>query len=184
MNAYDFDKTIHRGDSSLAFYRFCLLRRPHIALLWPVQIAAFLLHALHLLDKTGMKQLFYLYFRLLDAEQLAERFWQQRGISRIFDWYLQQRQPDDLIVSASPEFFLAPICRRLGLSVFIASQVDSRTGRCLSPNCTGEEKVRRILALFPNAQFERCYYDSDSDLPMAALAKRRFRVTRGVPVEE
>ena len=183
MNTYDFDKTIHRGDSSLAFYFYCLLRRPYIALLWPVQLAAALLYKLRIWDKTRMKEVFYLYFRLLDAEAMAKQFWAKRGTSRIFSWYSDTHRDDDIIVSASPEFFLRPICRQLGIGCLIGSVVDPKTGRYSGKNCTDEQKVLRLRELFPNAEFECCYYDSDSDLPMARLAKRRIRIINGVPHE-
>ena len=183
MNTYDFDKTIHRGDSSLSFYFFCLLRRPHIALLWPLQLAAAALYKLRIWDKTQMKQVFYLYFRLLNAEKLAHRFWQKHGTSRIYGWYFETQREDDIIVSASPAFFLQPICRQLGIRHLLASVVDPKTGRYSGKNCTDEEKVLRLQAAFPTAEFNCCYYDGDSDLPMAHLAKRRFRVIDGVPHE-
>ena len=183
MNTYDFDKTIHRGDSSLSFYFFCLLRRPHIALLWPLQLAAAALYKLRIWDKTQMKQVFYLYFRLLNAEKLAHRFWQKRGTSRIYGWYFETQREDDIIVSASPAFFLQPICKQLGIRHLLASVVDPTPGRYSGKNCTDEEKVLRLQAAFPTAEFNCCYYDSDSDLPMARLAKRRFRVIDGVPHE-
>ena len=183
MNTYDFDKTIHRGDSSLSFYFYCLLRRPYLALLWPLQGAAAILYKLRIWDKTQMKQVFYLYFRLLNAEKMAEAFWAKRGTSRIFSWYFETHREDDIIVSASPAFFLKPICKQLGIRHLLASQVDPKTGRYSGKNCTDEEKVLRLQAEFPQAEFECCYYDSDSDLPMARLAKRRLRVIDGVPHE-
>ena len=91
-------------------------------------------------------------------------------------WYLAQKQPDDLVVSASPEFLLAPACRRLGIRPPIASRVDARTGRYTGLNCKGAEKVSRFREQYPDAEIGQFYSDSRSDAPLAHLARRAFLV--------
>lgn len=183
MNIFDFDGTIHRGDSSVAFYLYCLRRRPYIVLLLPVQAAAALLHTLGIMDVTAMKQAFYLYFRLIDAEALLPSFWEQDR-KNIQDWYRRVHSDNDVLISASPEFMLAPICEELGIRTLIASKVDPGTGRYTGKNCSGEEKVIRFRALFPDAVPENSYYDRDSDLPVSSLAVHGFRIKDGEPVQE
>ena len=95
------------------------------------------------------------------------------------DWYLKQKQDSDIVVSASPEFLLKPVCLKLGVSL-IASINDSRTGAYTGVNCHGEEKPRRFLELFPNAVIDKFYSDSQSDKPMALLAKSAFLVRNGI----
>ncbi len=52
------------------------------------------------------------------------------------------RKEDDVIISASPEFLLRPICNRLGIRHLIASRVDARSGAYDGQNCaTGREGV-------------------------------------------
>ncbi len=183
MNCYDFDNTIYRGDSSCDFYRFCLGRYPKMMRHWPVQACAFMRHyVLHRISKTQMKEVFYRYFQdLPDMEAALSDFW-ERAIQKIQPFYTAQKQPDDVIISASPEFFLRPACERLGLSGLIASRVDLTTGRYAGENCHGEEKVRRFLALYPNATVEAFYSDSLSDTPMARLAERAYLV-KGTAIE-
>ena len=88
----------------------------------------------------------------------------------------QNMQPDDLVVSASPEFLLAPACRRLGIRPPIASRVDARTGRYTGLNCKGAEKVSRFREQYPDAEIGQFYSDSRSDAPLAHLARRAFLV--------
>lgn len=183
MNIFDFDGTIHRGDSSVAFYLYCLKRRPYIALLLPVQAAAAVLHALHFIDVTAMKQVFYLYFRLIDAEALLPSFW-DHDRKNIQDWYHEVHSGNDVLISASPEFMLAPISAELGIRTLIASRVDPRNGRYTGKNCSGEEKVSRFRELFPDETPENSYYDRDSDLPVSTLAVHGFRIRDGKPVQE
>ena len=115
MNIYDFDGTIHRGDSSFAFYRYCLLHRPYIVLLLPFQLFGALLYMLKLTDLVGMKQHFYLYFRWIDAEKMAQEFWKQDIPKNIYPWFYEYPCDNKVLVSASPEFFLKYACEALGI---------------------------------------------------------------------
>ena len=80
------------------------------------------------------------------------------------------------MISASPEFLIAPICRRLGIGTAMGSPVDIRTGRFSGPNCHGAEKVRRFRARFPEGRIDEFFSDSYSDAPLARMAKRSWLV--------
>ena len=54
----------------------------------------------------------------------------------------------DLIISASPEFLLKPICGILGIKHLIASKVSPVDGKYTGKNCHGKEKVRRFKQLY------------------------------------
>ena len=95
---------------------------------------------------------------------------------RIRPWYLAQKRPDDLVISASPEFLLAPACRMLGIRAPIASRVDVQTGRYTGANCKGEEKPRRLREAYPDVVIDDFYSDSRSDAPLARMAKRAWLV--------
>ena len=159
MNVYDFDDTIFRGDSTRAFWAYCLKRAPGLARFLPRQCAAAVRYG------QGVP----------DADAWAEDFWRTHE-RRFRPWYLAQKQPDDLVISASPEFLLAPACRRLGIRPPIASRVDARTGRYTGLNCKGAEKVSRFREQYPDAEIGQFYSDSRSDAPLAHLARRAFLV--------
>ena len=89
-----------------------------------------------------------------------------------------------MLISASPEFVLAPICRELGISALIASQVDPKTGKYTGKNCSGQEKIRRFREMFPDVTPENSYYDRDVDLPVSRLAIHGYRIVDGEPVQE
>ena len=93
--------------------------------------------------------------------------------------FLDQQKPDDMIISASPEFLLKPICEKLGIQHLIASKVDVRTGKFSGENCRGKEKVRRLAAEYGSAYIDQFYSDSHSDLPLAQLADQAFLVKKG-----
>ncbi len=177
MNCYDFDKTIYRSDSSMDFYLFCLKRNKKIFRRLPRQCVAFVRHyVLKTISKTKMKEIFYEYFcDIADIDNTIQAFWQAKK-HKIKDFYLAQKQPNDVIISASPEFFLRPVCKSLGISHLIASPIDPLTGRCNGLNCHGEEKVRQFRSLYPDAKIEEFYSDSLSDTPLAKLAEKAYLV--------
>ena len=79
MNAYDFDKTIYAGDSSVDFYLFTLRRHPSVALLWPSQAAAFFRYKCGKCDKTAMKQVFFAFVKKIpDIDREISLFWDKK----------------------------------------------------------------------------------------------------------
>ena len=105
-----------------------------------------------------------------------ERFWNGKE-SRIKKWYQQQKNKSDVIISASPDFLLRPVCKKLGVSL-IATKVDSSTGKIDGINCYGNIKVERFYHEYPDAKIEEFYTDSKSDLPLAEKAERAFLVKK------
>lgn len=176
MNVYDFDGTIYDGDSTVDFYRYCVRHYPRVRLRWPSLAAAAFLYAVKRIDKTGFKQRFYAFLRdVPDVDKAVQAFWAEKSIN-IKAWYKEQRKDGDLIISASPEFLLKPICEALGVSHLIASRVDKKTGLYDGVNCGGEEKVRRYREDYGDAPVEEFYSDSHADDPMAAMAQKSIWV--------
>jgi putative flippase GtrA len=178
MNIYDFDDTIYAGDSTVDFYLFVLRRHPGLAMgtIIPNIVNGIMFKFGRISRQEFKERYFRLFLPKINAREMADEFWQAHG-KRIKPWYLSQKQPDDLIISASPEFLLAPICSESGIKL-IATSVDPLTGEFLSPNCRGEEKVRRLTVEYGPVPVDAFYTDSPSDAPLAALAKRAF-VVRG-----
>ena len=143
MNIYDFDKTIFPRDSTADFYFFMLARKPGILRFLPGQFYHFVRFRLKKIDKTAFKEKFYVFLTGIgDTEKWIVRFW-DKNEKKIGEWYLSQKRDDDIVISASPEFLLEEICRRLGVRL-IASRVDPKTGKYTGFNCYGEEKLLRL----------------------------------------
>ena len=176
--AYDFDGTIYDGDSSIDFYIFAFLRRPYIIVLWPIQIFFALLYILKIIDKTNMKEVLFIYLRFIgNKEKLLTKFW-NKNYSKIKDWYLIKNHKMDVIISASPEFLLKIPCKKIGVKDLIASEVDINTGKFLSKNCHGNEKVKRIKNKYKNIHVLEMYTDSKVDKPMIDFADKGFMVKK------
>lgn len=179
MNVYDFDKTIFYPDSSYTFFLYCLRKYPGAVLgRFPAMAAAALRYACGTIATKELKEtLFAFLLRLDEPETVVKRFWDEH-FSGVGEWYLAQKRPDDLIITASPEFLVEEAAARLGVRV-IGTRMDIRSGRIEGENCHDEEKVRRFRAAFPQARIDAFYSDSHSDDPLAALAARAYLVKKG-----
>jgi len=178
MNAYDFDKTIYPADSATDFWLFVCRRHPRAAesLLRAAPAAARRLTGR--LSRGELKAALYSCLALLDDPLAEARLFWDGHIHRIYPWYWRQKRPDDLIISASPEFLVGEACRRLN-TAFIATDMDPHTGVIRGENCRGEEKVRRYRLAYGDAPVEAFYSDSLSDRPMMELAGTGYLVKKG-----
>ena len=181
MNVYDFDGTMYRGDSSVDFYLFSLRRHPSVIALWPRQVAAFFRYKARKCDKTEMKTVFFSYLQKIpDIDSEVVLFWNSHE-KKIYPWYREQKRDDDTVISASPEFLLGEMMKRLELAAPIGSRVDKKSGRFLGANCHDKEKVVRFREAHGEAEIDEFYSDSRSDAPLAALAKRAYFIRKGKP---
>lgn len=177
MNVYDFDGTVYTGDSTIDFYFFCLLKDLRILAAFPYQLKGVILYLLGKISKTEYKQYFFSFLRYIEDPAIkCQLFWDKNEF-KIKKFYLSQTREDDIFISASPEFLLKEICRRLGVKYLIASRVE-KDGRFLGENCRGEEKVRRFQEEFPDSTIDFFYSDSVSDEPLARLSRKAFFVKK------
>ena len=186
MNVYDFDKTIYDGDSTLDFFIFSLKKNPGLIRFLPIQIIGFLKYMFGFESKIYFKEKFYSFLNgIKDVESMVELFWKENQ-KKIKLWYLESRKDNDVVISASPEFLLIPICRKIGIKHLIASEVNKNTGVCEGENCYGEEKVLRFKKYFSNdekCEIEKFYSDSLSDAHISLMAQQRFIVSGNNIVE-
>ena len=183
MNVYDFDRTIYRSDSSIDFFLYCLIKHPRLLVYAPYQIIGFILYGLKKIDKTKLKEYYFSFLKgLTSCDDDVESFWKKND-RKIAAWYLKQKTQNDVIISASPEFLLIPVCRKIGVRHLIGSIVDSRNGHFYRPNCHGKEKVNRFREEFPEECIDEFYTDSKSDEPMMINAATAYLVKNGRGIE-
>ena len=183
MNVYDFDKTIYDGDSTADFYLFSLKRQKKIITLAPSLLGSVIkFYVFKKGTKTDFKQVMYRFLRYCDIDRDIADFWEINQ-SKIKKYYMKQKKSDDVIISASPEFLLEPIIKKLDISTLIASRVDKHTGLYDGINCHGKEKVRRFYEVFPDGKIDEFYSDSYSDTPLAEIADKAY-IVKGEELSE
>ena len=177
MNVFDFDKTIYDGDSTTHFCIFIARRHPRVILDFIGSLGAVIKYKTGKITKTAMKErLYHCFNHVADMEGEVKLFW-KKHMKNIEKWYLDIKKPDDVVISASPEFLLEIPIRELGIDTLIASRVDMKTGKYDGLNCYGEEKPKRFAEHFGEG-FEtlsdKFYSDSYSDTPMAKIAREAY----------
>lgn len=177
MNVYDFDKTIYDGDCATNFFLIQLKRQPSLMRIFIPLGWSYLLYKLGLRSRTKMKESLYAYVKYVDhIEEKVLEFWKVEK-HKIKEWYLQQRRADDVIISASPEFLIGPICEELGVE-WMGSRLDIHTGKYDGLNCYGEEKVVRYREVYKDETIHEFYSDHISDAPLARIAKKAYFVKK------
>lgn len=185
---FDFDGTITTKDTLLEiikfrhgnakFYMGFLLHSPYLVMM-----------KLGLMSNQAAKQKIWQWFfggmKVEDFQVYCEQFAAERLPSLIRPKALteidklKQAGAEIVVVSASAEDWLRPWCHQLqvGLMGTRLEVVNGKiTGRINGKNCHGEEKVRRIRAVYDLSQFKGiyCYGDTSGDKPMLALADHAF----------
>lgn len=176
VNVYDFDHTIYKGDASLDFIMYCLLRYPKTWKYLPSQALVLIFFVFGLRTRKEVKQVAFGFLKDLEnIDEIVVKFW-KRHEKNIKSWYSAQRKRSDIIISASPEFLLLPIVRKLNIDVLLATKMDKFTGQINGENCRAKEKVRRLKTYDKDLIIGGVYSDSLSDKPLFKLAKEPYLV--------
>ena len=175
MNAYDFDETIFYPDCSVLFARWCAKRHPKLYFTYlPKVVKSLLQYKKGKLPRYKFERTFFSFLNQVDDfDEQIEKFW-DKNECRISRWYLEQKRPDDLIISASPACIIAPIARRLGVN-YVATDYDREYGVFVDNLMYAKEKAKYIIDQdFP--VIENFYSDSLADTPLALLAEHAHLV--------
>ena len=185
--AFDFDGTLTTRDTLIAFIRY--------ACGTPRFLFGFLLHApllvlmkLRLYSNGKAKQrVFSWFFKGMPIETFdtlcqdfarTHRHLLRPDTVRILEQALTERA-EVLIVSASIDNWVQPFFPSVTILGTQVEVIDGRlTGRFLTPNCYGQEKVRRILALYPDrsAYHLTAFGDSRGDRELLTFADEAHMV--------
>ena len=179
---YDFDGTIFNGESGTEFYLFCLKRNPKLIKYLPRQLKGAIKYVINRNKMFNrFKDDFYSFLPAIDVEKEAELFW-EKNAHKMNDWFKPKNHDVPVVVcSASPVFQIKPICDRLGVTLVIGTDVDSKTGKMQDINCKGNSKLEYIKKYAPDYTFRDVYTDNiESDAPLLSLATRdKYKVKNG-----
>ncbi|MDK2122920.1 HAD family hydrolase [Parachitinimonas caeni] len=185
---FDFDGTLTDRDSLLPFLRYVAGDVTYfrgMAILSPLLLA----YLARIVPNDIAKQ--KVITRFLGGRDLAEVSawgelfaeeripnWLRPGVVDKLKWH-QQAGHECVLVSASPDIYLAPFAKRMGFSAVLCTRLETQgsrlTGRLNGPNCYGPEKVRRINDWLNGRQPEvvHAYGDSRGDREMLAMAHHK-----------
>ncbi len=178
MNVYDFDKTIFYPNSISLFILKSIKKYPSLIIKYlPKTCLFFMGYVFKIKTLSQMVEQLFSFVRFIpDIDTEIKFFWENNG-NRVSEWYLKQKRDDDLIISASPEFFLKPFTDGLGVGL-ICTQADKSTGKLNGRCCYGKQKIKNLLkeGYFIANQVDNFYSDSVSDTPLALCAEHAYLV--------
>ena len=183
--AFDFDGTITRKDTLIEFLRFAG-GNARLYAVFTLYSPLLVLMKLRLYDNQKAKEkIFAHYFKDIPLEQfndLCHRFFEQKGQSLIYtDAKVKiakhKEQGDEVvIISASIENWVCHFAEALKVDKLLATKVEVQngkiTGRFLTANCYGNEKVKRLLSVYPERDkyYLIAYGDSRGDKELLQIA--------------
>lgn len=175
---YDFDGTIYDGDSSVDFFIYNLKNNKKIMKMLPKILYKTIKYKLKLIGDTDLKEYIFSYLKYVpDIDSEVTEFWKNNE-NKIKQFYLEKDHSKDLITSASPEFFLKPICDKLKVFDLIGSDVDKKTGKFNKENNRGINKVKSFKEKYPKGIIMEMYSDSMNDKPLLDIAKKSYVIKK------
>ena len=181
IDIYDFDKTIVPFDSGSLFTAYCFLHYPWCFITLPIIAVAALLMVLHIINFTSFKKTCFLFLPLIPKEKAVKKFW-DRHINEVHPWF-KERTRYSVVISASPDFLLNDIAKRLSFDKLICTRHNPKNGIIIGENCRDGEKVRRLYEEFCRdcVEVEDVYSDSlRHDKPIFSLANGKcYHIGKG-----
>lgn len=175
MNVYDFDGTIFYSDCSIGFALWCMKRKPKMLFTYLPSVLKSLIRYKKGKEPNYLLQrkMFSFLTEVDDFDEQIERYWDKYE-NKISSWYLAQKRPDDLIISASPSCIIGPIASRLGVN-YMATEFDREYGVFTNNLMYAKEKAQYMIDNgFP--VIENFYSDSLADTPLALCAEKAHLV--------
>lgn len=180
IDLYDFDKTIVPFDSALKYWGFCMAHCPWTLVLFPFQFAWGMMMLTHIISTETCKKYCFWYIRMIDNPKVVKKFWDKYEC-KVAEWFKpENRKRPCCIVSASPDFLIEEIAKRLNVEYCITSKHDPKGGLLIGKVCKKAEKVRRFKELLPDAEVVNVYSDNlKSDKYIFALGEKQYLVKKG-----
>lgn len=183
LYCFDFDGTLTKKDTMFLFLQF--YNRKKFTKEFIKHIPLFVFLKLKLMEAEKVKRNFIA--SVLEGERqealetAAQRFFDKyypgliRENALDFISTIDRTKTESLLVTASLDIWVKPFADQFGMTL-LATQAEFKdgifTGRFVSPNCNGPEKVLRIKTATAGKKFDKtiAFGDTDGDQPMLEWA--------------
>lgn len=178
MNAYDFDGTIYNGDSGAEFVKFMFFKKPIFMTGHLLKSSiVFAKYKMKKIKFKEMKENLFSFVSKVDGLEKYTKEFAEKNKHKIKKYYHTNRKDDDVIISASLDFYLLPLCKEIGINTVICTEYDIKNGKIINENCKNEEKVKRFEAKYgKDAVIENAYGDSKGDYELLNRAEKGFMI--------
>lgn len=186
VDVYDFDKTAIGFDSTLRYWGYCMLHNPWIIILLPFQFIWGMLMVTRIISVQTCKKIAFWCVLFINNRKNVMKFWDKYE-KQIYDFFRPENRTSGrktVLISASPDFLIEEIARRMKIDYCIATTHSKKTYTLIGRVCRHAEKVVRLEKQLPNVIIKDVYSDSiKSDKYIFNLGERCFLATKGVLTE-
>jgi len=191
LAVFDFDGTITRKDTLIEFIKFTKGKwrfYSGILLFSPLLVAM----KLKLFPNWEVKQQLFSYFYKGISVEIFDKWGVEFGAMidkmlrpKVMKVLKLRRKNGEkiIIVSASIENWIKPWADKTGIDMVLSTQIgvdfkNRITGKFLTKNCYGQEKVSRLLCAFPNRNEYKLivYGDSCGDKELIEMADEGYKI--------
>ncbi|MCI9112498.1 MAG: hypothetical protein HFJ99_08085, partial [Eubacterium sp.] len=156
-------------DSGSRFALYCLLHYPWIIIYLPIVAVSAILMLLKVINFTSFKKTCFMFVPLIPLKKAVNGFWNKYE-KEAHKWFFNRKRTC-VVISASPDFLLEEIAKRLSFDYLICTRHSKKSGIIIGENCRDGEKVRRLYEKFSDIQVIDVYSDSiKHDKPIFSLA--------------
>ena len=177
---FDFDGTISKIDSFVHF-SFFSIGLSHALIYW---LKVIILYPFS--SRAYLKEIFFRHFSNMpqnDFQDICNKFSSQHidsSIKKSFLDYIDKKESEKIvIVSASIKNYLYSWTNKRGFDLICTELeiIDNKiTGKFVTPNCNGSEKVKRIKMKYNLSLYDEVHVfgNSKGDIPMMNLGTHKY----------
>ena len=186
MKVFDFDNTIYKGESSVDLSFYMIRHKKKILLYVPKILFSLIGYKLCLLKKEKIESIINDFFSgVFDGsespEDFLKPFWKTHK-HKLNPDIIRLIEPDDVILSASPDFMFQEIRKMLNTENIIGTEVDIKQKKIRRLNF-GDNKVKKFKELYGDIKIDVLYTDSYNDKALMEISEEVFIVKKGVALK-
>ena len=182
MQAFDFDNTIYKGESSFDFALYVVKHDLKLLRYLPAIIKVLLSYKSAKMSVDEYTELLNKYISIfLDNKEkileLVEGFWQTHE-RKLYLNMLEKIHFNDVIITTAPDFLMRGIRKRLRTGNILCTKTDLKKGKLIYLNFH-ENKVKSFKKKYPKKTIKNFYTDSYNDEPFMEFSKNVYLVNHG-----
>ena len=182
MQAFDFDDTLYKGESTFDFALFVIKKNKRLIKHLPGILRALGAYKLCLWDEDKFLRELEKYTKVfLENKDLLKELTQEFWLSHEKNLYLNMLEKvkfNDVIITASPEFLMMGIKDRLNTKHILCTKIDFDKGKITWLNF-GKNKVLCFKKVYKNKKIKNFYTDSYNDKPFMDFSDNVYLVSHG-----
>lgn len=182
MQAFDFDNTLYKGESTFDFAIFVIKKKKKLIRYLPGILKALTAYKLCLWQEEKFLSELEKYTKVFlenknELQVLTKEFWLTHE-KNLYLNMLEKINFNDVIITASPKFLMDGIKHRLNTKHILCTEIDFDNGKITWLNF-GKNKVLNFKKKYKNKKIKNFYTDSYNDKPFMDFSNNVYLVSHG-----